>query len=342
MKLSEVARQINGTLTGEGSVDIHGVAGIREAGSGEISFIANPKYASEAASTKASAVIVSEDWVADCPAALIRVKNPDMAFAKTALLFYVPVPAPAAGVHPSAVVATDAELGSGVSIGPLCVIESGVKIGAGTVISAQCYIGGRSVIGEKCLLYPQVSLRESVKIGNRAIIHNGTVIGSDGFGYSVDGEGIRTKIPQIGTVELGDDVEIGANVTIDRARFGKTKIGNGVKIDNLVQIAHNVIVGDHVVIIAQAAIAGSVHIGNKVIIAGQAGVAGHLHVGDGAVIGAKAAVTKDVEPGAYMIGVPAMPASKFKRTQAGLILLPKLKERVAELAERISKLEVRG
>ncbi len=341
MKLSEVARQINGTLTGEGSVDIHGVAGIREAGSGEISFIANPKYASEAASTKASAVIVSEDWVADCPAALIRVKNPDMAFAKTALLFYVPVPAPAAGVHPSAVVATNAELGSGVSIGPLCVIESGVKIGAGTVISAQCYIGGRSVIGEKCLLYPQVSLRESVKIGNRAIIHNGTVIGSDGFGYSVDGEGIRTKIPQIGTVELGDDVEIGANVTIDRARFGKTKIGNGVKIDNLVQIAHNVIIGDHVVIVAQAGIAGSTSIGDKVILAGQSGVAGHLHVGAGAVIGAKAAVIKDVEPGVYVLGAPAMPAAKFKRNQAGIMLLPKLKERVAELQDRIRKLEER-
>jgi len=339
MKLSEVARQINGTLTGEGSVDIHGVAGIREAGSGEISFIANPKYASEAASTKASAVIVSEDWVADCPAALIRVKNPDMAFAKTALLFYVPVPAPAAGVHPSAVVATDAELGSGVSIGPLCVIESGVKIGAGTVISAQCYIGGRSVIGEKCLLYPQVSLRESVKIGNRAIIHNGTVIGSDGFGYSVDGEGIRTKIPQIGTVELGDDVEIGANVTIDRARFGKTKIGNGVKIDNLVQIAHNVTIGDHAVIVSQVGIAGSTAIGSKTILAGQAGVAGHLTIGSGVIIGSRAGVTKDLPDGIHVMGMPAVPVDKMKRTHASIMLLPKMKERIAALDGRIRKLE---
>lgn len=341
MKLSGLALQIDGVLTGDGAVDICGVAGIREAGSGDVSFIANPRYAPEAASTKASAVIVAEDWAGNCPAALIRVKNPDVAFARAAMLFYIPAPAPASGVHPSAVVAKDVGLGSGVSIGPLCVVEPGAKIGAGTVISAQCYIGCRSVIGEKSFLYPQVSLRESVKIGNRAIIHNGTVIGSDGFGYSVDGEGIRTKIPQIGTVEIGDDVEIGANVTIDRARFGKTKIGNGVKIDNLVQIAHNVIIGDHVVIVAQVGIAGSTSIGDKVVLAGQCGVAGHLHVGAGAVIGAKAAVIKDVEPGAYVLGAPAMPAAKFKRNQAGIMLLPKLKERVAELQDRIRKLEER-
>lgn len=342
MKISELAQHIDGSISGSGEIEILGVAGIREAGRGDVSFIANPRYAPEAAGTGASAVIVAEDWSDDCPAVLIRVKNPDAAFAKAAMLFYVPLARPASGVHPSAVVAPDAELGADVSVGPLCVIESGARIGAGTVISAQCYIGCKSVIGEHSFLYPQVSLRESVKIGARTIIHNGTVVGSDGFGYSVDSAGVRTKIPQIGIVEIGDDVEIGANVTIDRARFGKTKIGNGVKIDNLVQIAHNVIIGDHVVIIAQTAIAGSTHIGSKVIIAGQAGVAGHLSVGDGAVIGAKAAVTKDVEPGAYMIGVPAMPAAKFKRAQAGIVLLPKLKERMADLAERVKKLEDRG
>ena len=339
IKLSELARQIGGTLEGNGSVEIRGVSGIREAVAGEISFIANPRYAPQAAATGASAVIVSEDWREECPAALVRVKNPDAAFAIAAMLFYTPVPAPAIGVHPSAIVAPDAELGEGVSIGPLCVIESGVKIGAGTVISAQCCIGYRSVVGENSFLYPQVSVREFVQIGCRVILHNGTVVGSDGFGYSVDGEGVRTKIPQIGAVQIGDDVEIGANVTIDRARFGKTIIGNGVKIDNLVQVAHNVTIGDHAVIIAQVALAGSTHIGNKVIIAGQAGVAGHLHVGDGAVIAAKAAVTKNVEPGSYMIGVPAMPAAKFKRVQAGLVLLPKLKERVSELEKKVRQFE---
>ena len=342
MKLSEVVEKVGGKLDGDGGINIVGVAGIAEAEQGEISFIANPRYASEAAVTKASAVIVSEDWSADCPAALIRTRNPDEAFAKVAMLFYTAPARPAAGVHPSAVVAADVEIGSNVSIGALCVIEAGAKIGDGTVICPQCYIGRKAVLGKDCWLYPQVSLREEVKIGNRTIVHNGTVIGSDGFGYSVDGNGVRTKIPQIGIVEIGDDVEIGTNVAIDRARFGKTRIGNGVKIDNLVQIAHNVVIGDHVVVIAQVALAGSVHIGDKVIIAGQAGVAGHLHVGAGAVIGAKAAVTKDVEPGEYVIGVPAMPAAKFKRTQAGIMLLPKLKERVAELAQRIRKLEERG
>lgn len=338
MKLSEVAEKTGGTVEGDGGIDIRGVAGIGEAGEGEISFIANPRYAPEAAATKASAVIVSEDWNSTCSAALIRAKNPDEAFAKAAMLFYAPPPRPASGIHPSASVAADAEIGKDVSIGAFCVVESGAKIGAGTVIFPQCYIGRKAVLGENCWLYPQVSLREAVILGRRVIVHNGAVIGSDGFGYSVDGQGIRTKIPQIGIVEIGDDVEIGANVTVDRARFGKTRIGHGVKIDNLVQIGHNVVIGDHSVLVAQVAIAGSTHVGEKVVIAGQAGIAGHLHIGAGAVIGGKAAVTKDVAAGEYMMGVPAMPASKFKRTQAGVMLLPKLKERVAALEARIREL----
>ena len=341
MKLSEVAEKTGGRLEGC-DVEIHGVAGISEAGEGELSFIANPRYAAEAAVTKASAVIVSEDWSSACPASLIRIKNPDEAFAKAAAFFYMPPPRPPTGIHPTALVAPDAELGKNVSIGAFCVIESGAKIGDDTVISPQCYIGRKVVLGENCWLYPQVSLREEVRVGKRTIVHNGTVIGSDGFGYSVDDQGIRTKIPQTGIVEIGDDVEIGANVTIDRARFGKTSIGHGVKIDNLVQIAHNVVVGDHTVIVSQAAIAGSTHIGSKVIIAGQVGIGGHLHVGDGAVIGATAAVSKDVEAGAYVLGTPAMPAAKFKRTQANILLLPKLKVRVAELEARIRKLEEHG
>ena len=342
MKLSELARRIDGVFAGDGTVDVHGVAGIREAGSGEVSFIANPRYASEAAVTKASAVIVAEDWGADCPATLIRVKNPDEAFAKATAIFYISAPPPSPGVHPSAVVAQDVELGQGVSVGPFCVIESGVKIGAGTVISAQCYIGFRSVIGEKSFLYPQVSLREFVKIGSRSIIHNGTVIGSDGFGYSVDSEGVRTKIPQVGIVEVGDDVEIGANVTIDRARFGKTKIGNGVKIDNLVQIAHNVTIGDHAVIVSQVGIAGSTSIGSKTILAGQAGIAGHLCIGSGVIIGPGSGVSKDIPDGMHVLGAPAMPVDKMKRMHANIMLLPKMKERMAALDARIRKLEGSG
>jgi UDP-3-O-[3-hydroxymyristoyl] glucosamine N-acyltransferase len=342
MKLSDLARHIDGSFDGDEAVEIRGVAGIREAGKGDVSFIANPRYAPEAALTKASAVIVSEDWAADCSSTLIRVKNPDAAFAKAALLFYVPAPSPSSGVHPTAVVAQDVELGSGVSVGPFCVIESGVKIGEGTVISAQCYVGFRSVIGEKSFLYPQVSLREFTQIGSRTIIHNGTVVGSDGFGYSVDSEGVRTKIPQIGCVEIGDDVEIGANVTIDRARFGKTRIGKGVKIDNLVQIAHNVTIGDHAVIVSQTGIAGSTSIGDKTILAAQAGISGHLRIGSGVIVGPRSGVTKDIPDGIHVMGAPAMPADKMKRMNASVMLLPKMKERIAALQDRVSKLEERN
>jgi len=339
MKLSELAQQIGGSLEGDGQLEVRGVAGVREAEADEVSFIANPKYAAEAANTQAGAVIVSEDWTEDCAAALIRTPSPDAAFAKAAMLFYTPVPLPAAGVHPSAVVADDVTMGEGVRVGPYCVIEAGAKIGAGTTISAQCYIGHQVQIGENSRIFPQVSIREGGAIGSRTTIHNGTVVGSDGFGYSVDKEGVRTKIPQIGTVQIGDDVEIGANVTIDRARFGKTKIGNGVKIDNLVQIAHNVVVGDHSVLVAQSAIAGSTTLGKKVVMAGHAGVVGHITIGDGVTIGAKAVVTKSTPAGEYMLGYPAMPAAQYKRRMAGIALLPKLKKRVVELEKKIAMLE---
>jgi len=339
MKLSELVQKIDGSLEGDGQIEVSGVAGICEAEAGEISFIANPKYAVEAAKTRAAAVIVSEDWTTECPVALIRTSNPDAAFAKAAMLFYTPVPLPDEGIHPSAVVAEDVEMGEGVRVGPLCVVESGVKIGVGTIISAQCYIGHQSQIGKNCKLYPQVSVREATILGNRTIIHNGTVVGSDGFGYSVDEKGVRTKVPQIGIVQIGDDVEIGANVTIDRARFGKTQIGNGVKIDNLVQIAHNVVIGDHSVIIAQSAIAGSATLGKNVIMAGHAGVVGHVHVGDGVVIGAKATATKNILPGEYLLGHPGVPAAKYKRQQAGVALLPKLKKRLIALEKKIALLQ---
>lgn len=339
MKLSEVARQVDGTLDGPGDIEICGVAGLDEAEAGRLSFLANPRYAPQTAHTKASAVIVPEDFSLPCPAALIRVKNPDAAFAKAALLFYTPPPLPDPGIHPTAVVAADAELGEGVRIGAQCVIEAGVRIGDGTVVSPQCYIGWRVRIGRDCRLYPQVSLREEVVIGDRTAIHNGTVIGSDGFGYSVNSQGVRTKIPQIGTVVIGDDVEIGANVTVDRARFGRTVIGNGVKIDNLVQIAHNVEIGDHAVIVAQVGISGSTRVGSRAILAGQAGLAGHLTIGAGAIVGPRAAVTKDIPDGMYVMGEPAMPVAKMKRAHASLMLLPRFKERVSELERRVQELE---
>jgi UDP-3-O-[3-hydroxymyristoyl] glucosamine N-acyltransferase len=339
MRLADIATHLNGELIGLGEINISAVAGLREATEGNISFLANPKYAALVDSTKAAAVIVPRDFDRACACALIKTENPDQAFAQTAELFYEPPPAPTAGLHPTAVVAASALLGEGVSIGPNCVIEEGVQIGANTIISAGCVLGYKTVIGSNCLLYPLVSTREFTKIGDRVIIHNGTVVGSDGFGYAVQEDGSRTKIPQIGVVEIGDDVEIGANVAIDRARFGKTSIGKGTKIDNLVQIAHNVVVGEHSVMCGQVGVSGSSTIGSRVILAGQAGLAGHLEVGDGAIIGAQSGVMKDVEPKDFVIGSPAMSHVQFKKSVANTLLLPKLKERIKVLESRLSKLE---
>jgi UDP-3-O-[3-hydroxymyristoyl] glucosamine N-acyltransferase len=239
------------------------------------------------------------------------------------------------------VVAGSAQLGAGVSIGANSTVEEGVVIGANTVVSANCYIGYKTVIGADSFLYPLVSTREFTEIGSRVIIHNGTVVGSDGFGYAVQEDGSRTKIPQIGKVVIEDDVEIGANVAIDRARFGKTRIGKGTKIDNLVQIAHNVVIGEHSVMCGQAGISGSTTIGSRVILAGQAGLAGHLHVGDGAIVGAQAGVMKDVAAKDFVIGSPAMPHLQFKKMVANTILMPKFKDRIKQLEDKLDRLETK-
>jgi len=338
MKLAEIAERLGGTLEGDGSIEITAVAGLKEAGRGDLSFLANPKYAAQVATTGASAVIVPLDWERAANCALIRAENSDHAFAAAAELFYEPVPSARPGIHPTACVAESAQLGEGVSIGANCTVEEGVVIGAHTEIQANCVIGYKTIIGENCLLYPLVSTREFTEIGDRVIIHNGTVVGSDGFGYAVQKDGSRTKIPQIGKVVIEDDVEIGANVAIDRARFGKTKIGKGTKIDNLVQIAHNVVVGEHSVMCGQVGISGSTTIGSRVILAGQAGLAGHLEVGDGAIVGAQAGVMKDVEPKDFVIGSPAMQHLQYKKMVANTILLPKLKDKVKQLEERMDSI----
>jgi UDP-3-O-[3-hydroxymyristoyl] glucosamine N-acyltransferase len=267
------------------------------------------------------------------------VENSDQAFAHAAELFYEVPPAATPGVHPTAVVAENAQLGEGVSIGAHCTVEAGVVIGANTVISANCFIGYKTLIGANCLLYPLVSTREFSEIGDRVIIHNGSVIGSDGFGYAVQEDGSRTKIPQIGHVVVEDDVEIGANVAIDRARFGKTRIGKGTKIDNLVQIAHNVVIGEHSVMCGQAGISGSTTIGSRVIMAGQAGLAGHLNVGDGDIVGAQAGVMKDIPEREFVMGSPAMPHLQTKKMIANTILLPKLKDRIKQLEDALGELK---
>jgi UDP-3-O-[3-hydroxymyristoyl] glucosamine N-acyltransferase len=244
-------------------------------------------------------------------------------------------------VHPSAVVAPDAVLGEGVSIGPCAVIESGVRIGAGTVIGAHVVVAFGASIGAGCRLYPLVSIREYCRLGDRVIIHNGTVVGSDGFGYYPDKERRWQKIPQVGVVVIGNDVEIGANVAIDRARFGETRIGDGVKLDNLVQVGHNVIIGAHTAVAGNAAFAGTSIIGRHVMIGGQAGIGGHLEVGDGAVVGAQSGVLKDVAPGQFVSGMPAQPHGKAMRQLALVARLPEMREQLAALEARLKALEER-
>jgi len=337
MKLSEIVEKLGGSLEGDGNIEIAAVAGLGEGSEGDIGFLSNPKYAAEVASTKASAVIVPNDWDRPAKCALVRVENSDQAFAQAAELFYETLPGPLAGVHPSAVVAESAQLGEGVCIGANCTVEEGVAIGSNTVVSPNCHIGYKTIIGDDCLLHPLVSIREFTEIGNRVIIHNGAVIGSDGFGYAVQEDGSRIKIPQIGKVVIEDDVEIGANTAIDRARFGKTRIGKGTKIDNLVQVAHNVVIGEHSVLCGQAGISGSTTVGSRVILAGQAGLAGHLEVGDGAIVGAQAGVMKDVPAKDFVMGSPAMTHLQAKKTIANMILLPKLKDKVRQLEKRLGQ-----
>jgi len=336
--VSEIAQKLRARFEGDGSARITGMAGVEEAGAGDITFLSTPRYASAVARTGASAVIVNDNWKGTAPCPVIRVQNPDKAFAEVAFLFSPPPVQQKPGVHPSAVVARNVELGKGVGVGPHCVLESGVKVGDRTMLGAGCYIGHGSALGKNCRLYPHVSVREYSGIGNRVVIHDGVVIGSDGFGYFQD-KGAWQKIPQVGTVEIGDDVEIGANVTIDRARFGKTRIGRGVKIDNLVQIAHNVQVGDHTAMAAQVGISGSTTLGKHVQLGGQAGLGGHLSVGDTSVIGGRAAVTKDVPPGSFVSGYPAMPHRKAKRIHAHVMRLPELGKKLAEMEKRIVELE---
>ena len=339
---SEIAARLGAECTGDGTVVVTGLASLRDAGPGDLSFVANPRYAADAAATRAGAVVVARDWNRPCVApALLRAADPNQTFATAAALFAPPPIRYPVGVHPTAVVAPDVSLGTDVSIGPLCVVEAGARIGDRSILVAQCYLGRQATVGSDTLFYPQVTVRERVQIGDRCVIHNGVVIGSDGFGFTADDQGARHKIPQIGTVIVGNDVEIGANTTIDRARFGKTIIGHGVKIDNLVQIAHNVIIGDHTVIVAQVGIAGSARIGHHVILAGQVGVGGHVEVGDGAMIGAQAGIHKKVPPKAALVGSPAVPGEVFARMVVNWTKLDNMRQRLVALEQRLQRLEGR-
>ena len=331
--LEELAALSGGELIGDPALVITGTASLAEASSGEISFFANRKYLALLRKTRASALFVSPDFSEPIAAAQIRVANPMKAFEQVVMKL---APSPiqfAPGIHPSAIVDPSAKLGKGVSIQPCVVIEPGVTIGDHTIVGAQTYVGHETVIGAGCKIYPRVTIRERARIGARVIIHSGAVIGADGFGFeTVDGH--NEKIPQIGIVQIDDDVEIGANTTIDRARFGRTWIQQGVKIDNLVQIAHNVVIGKNSIIVAQAGISGSVRIGERVIMAGQVGIAGHVEIGDGTVIAAQSGVSKDLHGGTWF-GYPAVPFDDAKMQIAWIHRLGKLFARVKKIEQKL-------
>lgn len=337
--LKEIAELIGGELLGDGNTVITGISGIEEAGKGEITFLANPKYFPLLEKTQASAVITPRDTESALKP-LVRVDNPSLAFAKILSVFAPYEAKRPQGVHSTAILGKDVKLGRNVAIGPYAVIEEAASIGDNTVIYAGSFVGHHSAIGADTLIYPNVSIREQVTVGSRVIIHSGTVIGSDGFGFATI-DGLHHKIPQIGTVEIGDDVEIGANVTIDRARFDKTVIGKGTKIDNLVQIAHNVVTGENCIIVAQAGISGSTSLGKNVTLAGQAGLVGHITIGDNAIVMAQSGVSKSVPEGAMVWGYPAKPEKIAKRVNACVHNLPRLYNTVAELKKKIAELELK-
>src|SRR5207247_4360230 len=300
---------------------------------GEIIFFADRKYMGLLRKTRASAVFVPPDFAEQLAPAQVLVSNPTKAFEQVVIKF-APKPITfAPGVHPSAIVGSGVRLGERVSIQPHAVIEDGSQIGDDTIIGAGSYIGHETTIGSACVIYPLVTIRERSRIGSRVILHSGAVIGADGFGFEMI-DGRQQKIQQLGIVQIDDDVEIGANTTVDRARFGRTWIQQGVKIDNLVQIAHNVVIGKDTVIAAQTGIAGSVQIGQRVLIGGQAGVIGHIEIGDGSIIAGMSGVSKSI-PGGVWFGSPAVPLAEAKQQIAWIHRLGKLFARVKEIEKKL-------
>ncbi len=335
MTVSELAALVGGQFAfpEDGQRTIRGGAAIAEAGEGDVTFFGNAKYLVALKTCRATAALVPADFAESIPPVAIRVESPSLAFA-TLIQRFAPAPIVfAPGVHPSAVVGRDVVLGENVSIQPFVVVEEGAHIGAGAVIGAGGYIGHGARVGPGCFLHPRVTVGERCVLGARVILHSGVVLGSDGFGYDLSG-GKHVKIPQIGIVQLDDDVEVGANTTIDRARFGRTWIGEGTKIDNLVQIAHNVVIGRHSVVVALTGIAGSVKIGNYVTIAGQVGIVGHIEIGDQVTVAAKSGISKNLPAKEVVWGSPSQPIREAKEQLACIRRLPKLFDRVKKLETR--------
>jgi UDP-3-O-[3-hydroxymyristoyl] glucosamine N-acyltransferase len=335
--VAQIADRLNADLVGDGAARIRDVAPLALADGQCLSWLGDIRYLPALRQTSAAAALVPLDLAPVPNQTLIAVADPDLAICDVLTMLAPEVPAQPAGVHPSAVVAPDARV-DGAMIGPQCTIESGVTVGPGTRLHAGVFVGAHTTIGQDCVLWPNVVVREYTRIGDRVIIHPNSTIGADGFGYLMR-DGRHVHIPQIGVVVIEDDVEIGANSAVDRARSGVTRLGRGTKIDNLVQIAHNCQLGDHCVVVAQTGLSGSACLGQYVVMAGRSGVADHVTIGDGAQIAAQSVTFKNVAPGAVLRGVPAEPIGPWHRRKAALRRLPELVRQVRELTQRVRELE---
>jgi UDP-3-O-[3-hydroxymyristoyl] glucosamine N-acyltransferase len=334
--LQELADFLGGTLQGEPSLAISGLGSLDDAVEGQITFLANPKYAAKVATTRASAVVLPVGGESHGRPA-IHVANPYLAFAKLLTLFHVR-PSTPLGVMDGALLGDNVSLGEDITIHPGASVGNNVAIGSRSVIHAGAVIYDHVVIGDDTVIHANVAIREGCRIGSRVTIHCGTVVGADGFGYAPDGDGWY-KIPQVGIVIIEDDVEIGANAAVDRAALATTRIGRGTKIDNLVQIAHNCQIGENCMIVSQVGIAGSARLGRHVTLGGQAGLAGHISIGDNVMVGGQSGVTGDVPAGSVVSGLPAMPHRDWLKASMTFPRLPELRKSLASLERRIQELE---
>jgi UDP-3-O-[3-hydroxymyristoyl] glucosamine N-acyltransferase len=332
--MKELADFLSCTLEGDGAARVSGVASPSSARAEDLIYVDSPRHSDRAAASAARCVVLAPG-IPMPGKILLRAANPKLIFARAAEWLLPPAPI-ATGIHPTAVIAPSAQLAPGASVGPYAVIEEDVRIGAGTQIGAFCFLGCGARVGEGCRLYPRVTLYAGARLANRVILHSGAVIGSDGFGYVAE-NGKRRKFPQAGEVEIHEDVEIGANATIDRGSLDRTEIGAGTKLDNLVHVAHNVRIGENTVIAAQTGVSGSSVIGKNVAVGGQVGIADHCEIEDGAVVGAQAGIPsgKIVRRGQIVWGTPARPLDKFKKQFAWFSRLPELAERVKRLENHI-------
>jgi UDP-3-O-[3-hydroxymyristoyl] glucosamine N-acyltransferase len=330
---AQIAELVGGTVKGDTERVVEGANTLADATGKDVSFLCNPKYSSQLKTTRAGVVIVPPDVPVDGRTVVVM-KNPPYGWARVLELLQKERTVHPAGIHPTAVIDPSAKLGKNVAVGAHTVIEANAVIGDNTIVYAQCYVGHGSRIGAECLIYPQVVIRDNVRIGDRCIFQPGAVIGADGYGFAFH-NGRHYKIPQVGGVEIGDDVEIQANTTVDRGAIGPTRIGRGTKIDNLVQVAHNVETGEHCLLVALTGVAGSVKMGNYVTLGAQVGVAGHLTIGDGVICASRGGISHSIKPKEVVWGTPAQPIKDEMKMLAAMRRLPKLLDELKELKKKL-------